>query len=315
MVSEPGKIVLTSLFVGAVAIAAYFSQSNKNWLSTDELGLERDSASAHYTRGDMVTGSVKSGPVVARSDSAAAIAGDLQAARNSLQRNDLVAAQAQLDVVRSAHRDDDQILALQKEIAAREEQAQHALAAVRVEKPTQPGAKSARSSSPSSGKTGRSHKIHFATHEHSNRASSYAKTRYVPETVVAVSAAGTTSGRTSSTGAPAVSSSSSPVSTQVRVVTNVASAPVASPPTQATSAPPPDPHAESTAQAAPVQSAAQLAPSTGSTLLKSDGGPKTRAEVRAEIARARADGTLPAFGNPDPAGPGGAPSLTGALRH
>ncbi len=123
MVSEPRKIVLTSLFVGAVAIAAYISQSNKNWLSTDELGLERDNASAHYTRGDMVTGSVRSGPVVARSDSAEAIAGDLRAARNSLQRNDLVAAQAQLDVVRSAHGDDGQVLALQREVAAREEQA------------------------------------------------------------------------------------------------------------------------------------------------------------------------------------------------
>jgi hypothetical protein len=167
-----------------------------------------------------------------------------------------------------------------------------------------------RSSSPSSGKTGRAHEIHFATHEHSNRASSYAKTRYVPEAVVAVSAGGTTS----STGAPGVASSSSPVSTQVKVVTNVTSAPAALPPTPVTSAPSPDPHAELTAQAPPVQSAAQLAPSAG-PLLKSDGGPKTRAEVRAEIARARADGSLPAFGNPDPAGPGGAPSLTGALRH
>jgi hypothetical protein len=37
--------------------------------------------------------------------------------------------------------------------------------------------------------------------------------------------------------------------------------------------------------------------------------PKTRAEVEMEIERARTDGALPRFGNPDPAGPGGAPSM------
>jgi hypothetical protein len=35
--------------------------------------------------------------------------------------------------------------------------------------------------------------------------------------------------------------------------------------------------------------------------------PKTRDEVRAELARARGDGSLPRFGNPDPYGPGGVP--------
>lgn len=318
MVSEPRKIVLTSLFVSAVAIAAYISQSGKSWLSADELGLERDNASAHYTRGDMVTGSVSAGPVVARSDSTAATAANLQAARKSLQRNDLVAAQAQLDAVRSTHRDDDQVLALQREVEARTKQAQQAQqapAAAHGERRAQQGSKSARSSSPSSGKTGRGHESYFATHEHSNRASSSAKTRRAPETVVATaSASSTTSRRAIGTGAPVVASASSPAPAQVKVVSNVTSAPAASTPTPTppTSAPPPDPQARLTVQAAPVQSPAQLGPSTGA-LLQSDGGPKTRAEVRAEIARARADGNLPAFGNPDPAGPGGAPSRTGAL--
>jgi hypothetical protein len=31
--------------------------------------------------------------------------------------------------------------------------------------------------------------------------------------------------------------------------------------------------------------------------------PMTRAQVRADLARARADGTIPRFGNPDPYGP------------
>ncbi len=322
MVVEPRKIVLTSLFVGALAIAAYISQSDKGWLPTDELGLERDNAS-HATRGDTITGSVSSGPVVARSDSAAAIAGDLQAARNSLQRNDLVSAQAQLDAVRSAHRNDDQVLALQREVEARAKQTQHALAVVHGEKPAQRGAKSARSSAPSSGKTGRSHESYVATREHSNRASSsYSKTRHAPETAVAaVSAGSLPSGRTSGVGAPAGASPSSSVPAEVKVLSNVISAPAVSTPirliqptepTEPASAPP-GPQAQLTPQAIPATSPPQLAPAA-STLLKSESGPKTRAQVRAEIARARADGSLPTFGNPDPAGPGGAPSMTGAPR-
>lgn len=320
MFSESRKIVLTSLFVGAVAIAAYVSQSGKGWLSTDELGLERDDASAHYTRGDIVTGSVTSAPVVARGDSAEAIATNLQAARRSLQRNDLVAAQAQLDALRSAHRNDDQVLALQREVEARAGQARHAPAAAYAEKPMQKEAKSVRPSSRSSGKTGRLHESYVATREHSNRASSsYAKTRHAPETAVtAVGVGSLSSGRASDVGAPAVAGSSSSVPAEVKGFSNVVSAPAASQPiqpiqliqptqqAQPTSAPP-------TPQVIPTSPASQLAPAA-STLLKSEGGPKTRAQVRAEIARARADGSLPVFGNPDPAGPGGAPSMTGALR-
>ncbi|MFM0047210.1 hypothetical protein [Paraburkholderia sediminicola] len=312
MVSEPRKIVLTSLFVCAVAIAAYISQSDKSWLSADEFGLEHDNASAYSTRGDTMSGSVSSGPVVARGDSATAIAGDLRAARNSLQRNDLVAAQAQLDAVRPAHRNDDQVLALQREVAAR---AQQAPVATHAEALVRQGWKSARLSSPSSGKSGRSHDRAAAMHEHSNRASSsYVKTRHVPETVVAAVGTGSTaSGRTRANGAPGVAAnavSSAPAA--VMVGSNTASAPAESQATQPTS-PPPVQQADLSAQAVPVQSSPQLVPPAGA-VLKSEGGPKTRAQVRAEIARARADGSLPAFGNPDPAGPGGAPSLTGAHR-
>lgn len=316
MVSEPRKIVLTSLLVGAVAIAAYISQSDKSWLSADELGLERDNASSHSTRGDTMTGSVSSGPVVKRSDLATAIAGDLQAARNSLQRNDLASAQAQLDAVRSAHRNDDQVLALQTEVEARAEQAQHAPVATHAEGPAGQGGKSARLSSLSSGKTAHSHESSAVTREHSSRASSsYAKTRHARETVVAAVGTGSTSSGKTRGGAPIVASVASSGPAALKVVPNGASAPAESQPAQQTPpiSAPPDRQADLTAQAVPAQSAPQLSPSAG-TVLKSEGGPKTRAQVRAEIARARADGSLPAFGNPDPAGPGGAPSLTGAHR-
>jgi hypothetical protein len=43
-------------------------------------------------------------------------------------------------------------------------------------------------------------------------------------------------------------------------------------------------------------------------------GPLTRSQVRADIARARSDGTIPRYGNPDPYGPArmarGAPAFS-----
>jgi hypothetical protein len=71
------------------------------------------------------------------------------------------------------------------------------------------------------------------------------------------------------------------------------------------------------AQAAPVTQAAPVVQSpppasTAQPVLVAQSGqaPKTRAEVREELIRARSDGDLPRFGNPDPAGPGGAMSMT-----
>lgn len=313
MISEPRKIVLTSLIVGVVGIAAYISQADKRWLSADEAGLERDNASALDTRGDTITGTVSTGPVVAPSDSAASIAGNLEAARHSLQRNDLAAAQAQLDAARSTYRGDDRVLALQREVAAREERAQ---AVVQVEKPGRQRAKPTRSSSLSSGNTVRHHENHVVTREHSNHApSSYAKTRWVPETAVATDSADSRSGGAASgvgvgVGAPATARSSPSVAAEAAEVSNVTSAPADPAPRPPVSTAPSVPQAGLTAQTAAW--GPELAPA--GTLANSEGGAKTRAQVRSEIARARADGALPAFGNPDPAGPGGAPSLTVAPR-
>lgn len=309
MISEPRKIVLTSLIVGVVGIAAYISQADKRWLSADEAGLERDNTSALDTRGDTITGSVSTGPVVAPSDSAASIAGNLDAARHSLQRNDLAAAQAQLDAVRSTYRSDDRVLALQREVAAREEQAQ---AVVQAEKPGRQRAKPTRSSSLSSGSTLRHHENHFVTHEHSTHTPSrYAKTRSAPETAVAADSAGSSSSGIASVGAPATARSSPSVAAEAAEVSNVTSAPADTAPRPPVSTAPSVPQAGLTAQTAAW--GPQLAPAAG-TSANSEGGAKTRAQVRSEIARARADGALPAFGNPDPAGPGGAPSLTVAPR-
>ncbi|MBU7438315.1 DUF4148 domain-containing protein [Paraburkholderia fungorum] len=321
MISEPSKIVLTSLIVGTLGIAAYISQSDKNWLPADDLGLEHGNTLARDAGGGTNSGSVSSGPVLTSGGSAAAIAGNLDAARHSLQRNDLAAAQAQLDAVRPAHRGDDQVRALQREVAARMEQAQQAQAAVQVRQPTRQGIKPAHAASLSSSNTVRSSEGHVATREQPKRVpASYAKTRRVPETAVTTAGAGSVlSGAASPVDAPATGRALPSVPAGVAEVSNVADAPGDSKPTVPASTAQSVPRAELTAQAASAQSAQsaqsapQLAPAAG-TSANSEGGVITRAQVRAEIARARADGALPAFGNPDPAGPGGAPSLTLAPR-
>jgi hypothetical protein len=129
--------------------------------------------------------------------------------------------------------------------------------------------------------------------------------------------------RKPATGGPTMASQPSSIQTGLNVMQGTSSAPVAvpAPPVQqgaqkppAVSTVPTEPQADLTTQA--TLPSPPLIPSTPSaaTGVKTDDGPKTRAQVRAEIARARQNGGLPAFGNPDPAGPGGAPSLTGAPR-
>ncbi|MEA3083267.1 MAG: hypothetical protein QOC89_964, partial [Paraburkholderia sp.] len=236
MVSEPRKIVLTSLLVGAIAIAAYISQSDKSWLASDDPGLERDSGATHETRSDTMTGSVTFGPVAGRGASAAALAGDLQAARNSLQRNDLASAQAQLDAVSAAHRDDDQVLALQREVEARAELVQHAPVPAQGEKVAPQGSKSARASLTSSGKSGRSHEGYVARREYANRAPRDAKIRRGTETAqAAVDDVSPSHGRVGG-GAPVVAGSSSSGLAEVKVVSSVTGTAAATQVTQVTQA-------------------------------------------------------------------------------
>ncbi|CAN7609993.1 DUF4148 domain-containing protein [Caballeronia sp. LjRoot29] len=60
-----------------------------------------------------------------------------------------------------------------------------------------------------------------------------------------------------------------------------------------------------------LASAQSVQPVDGNALAAtSNQVPKTRAQVRAELAQARMDGTISRFGNPDPYGPGGTPNFT-----
>jgi hypothetical protein len=299
MISRSGKIALTGLFIGAIAIAVSLSQSDHSWLSPDELGLERDTGGAHPTRSDTITGPVTAKPV-AVPDGSMAIAGQLYAVRNSLLNNDVITSQSQLESARTANRSEDQVLALQGNVPAQVAQMQPAPASAQADRATRQGPESARTSLAASGKTGRAYGPHATPRGSSNPTYTYAKNRRGSESAVAASsAASTSSAETGGAGESVFVGSLDSAPAEVK------------PPAQPVSALPSGSPSELTARASPASSSMASQPgASGDTLLKPEGGPKTRAQVRAELAQARADGSLPAFGNPDPAGPGGAPSLT-----
>ncbi|MGF6770815.1 hypothetical protein P3T18_003294 [Paraburkholderia sp. GAS199] len=331
MHDEARKRVFAGCIAGTLAVAAYVSQAGRPWLSADEPGIERSDASAYRTRGDVISGSVSAGPAVADNHADAAAA-RIQAARTSLQRNDVVAAQKQLDAVPSAHRNDAQVLSLQKEVAVRGQSAQRATTDVGRKRN---GSGAAQGASRTANRAAKPDGAYAATRhgrsrggnqpavrEVSGRTSTVAKNRSEPSTV----ATATNQWSMKSAGMSAGLTASAPASTPapMKVVSREANAPAASNGPAVTNSPAPVETTGSrnqstlTAQASPAPSIApapsqlsQLAQNdpAGGTAVRTDGGPKTRAQVRAEIVRARSDGSLPAFGNPNPAGPGGAPSL------
>jgi len=299
MINEPRKIALTGLFIAAVAIAVCVSQLGRGWLSLDEPGVERDDAAAYSARSDTTTG-----PVTARSAAipydSTAIAGQTYAVRNSLQDDDVTTAQSQPEAARAASQSEDQALASPGIEPAQVAQMQAAPAATQTDRVTQQAPKSARTSSPASGKSGRAYGPRATPRETSNSAYTHAKNQRSFESALAPgSAASTSSGKTETAGAPVFAGPPDPAPADIK------------PPAQPVSALPSGPPSELVARASATSSPVVPQPgASGGTLLKPEGGAKTRAQVRAEIAQARADGSLPAFGNPDPAGPGGAPNLT-----
>lgn len=314
MYGEPRKVVLSGLVVGAVAIAAYVSPSGRQWLSADEPGVGSGGESARHTRGDIMSGAITSGPVVVRGAPDAVLSSELQAARSSLQRNDFGAAQAQLDAVAATHKNDGQVAALQREVQVRAQASQQAQV-VAQEDP-----KATRTSSSSPVKGHHSRERHYAARDYSGRASGYATKRRAVETQATGASVDRIAGSSAPLDEPAVMTSRArAVAPTIRVGQGLSSAP-AVPPLIVQTPPgvsveqvsPSNRQAELTAQA-PLQSTSLQPTAPGGTLLKSD-GPKTREQVREEIVRARSNGSLPAFGNPDPAGPGGAPSLVNAQR-
>ena len=285
MISYPNRFILAGVLVGALALTAYAVRTGKLGLSEDPFGLGRDDVSASRTLDHALNRSLSSGTVSRDIGSDAGAARTLQAVRDSLQRNDLASARVLLNAMQALHKDDKQALTLRQDLQAREAKVDDAHGVVRAESP-QRTSESTRSVPRSMARTDRLREGSYPAGEHASRTSRHSRSKSAAQDkgqpdhgaeVVAV-APGSGSGERASSSPP---------------ITSIV------PPAALQSVPVPPP-------SAPIIEPAKPDPLP----VQSDQTPKTREQVRAELARARADGTLPRFGNPDPAGPGGTPSLT-----
>ena len=296
MMSNPKRTLLAGLLLGALVIGASVMRSDEDNLPEARSGSDRDGTSMS---GELDNGAVelqRSNPASAGSHSDD-ISHILQAIRDSLKRNDLASAKVLLGAVQTLHKDDSRALKLQKELQAREEKVD---AVPQVAPPDIPRttAKPTQSKTRFPARAAPLHKSAVPVREHTIGTSRHLRIMDAPQ-IKAASNGGVHAeaaspalgvGRTDS-GSPGGAPAVAPIAPTV----------ASTPPRPAIMRPTP-PMAEALP---PVQA---VAPKP--LPVQSDQAPKTRAQVRAELDRARADGSLPRFGNPDPAGPGGVPSGT-----
>jgi hypothetical protein len=194
-----------------------------------------------------------------------------------------------LGAEQALYKNDPRIMALEAELEAREELA----AKVHAAEPavTSP----ARSSPPAprfAERSGHSRSASSLNREHTNSRSYYEESRRTRQAEAVANS-------------PATRETPSPVlvdpgkdTDALRAAPSMADTAASS---QSTGVPPPLTQTVQSVQTDPAPAPAPVASTPNQ-------GPKTRDEVRMEVERARTDGALPRFGNPDPAGPGGAPS-------
>ncbi|TDN62484.1 DUF4148 domain-containing protein [Paraburkholderia sp. BL10I2N1] len=288
MIRESRKIFLAGLVISALAITAYVSRSNQH-LAGDQSSFERNDASASRGRDDMASGSVRLAPAFADSSSNAGMAQTLEAARDSLRRNDLVSARVLLDSMRSLHQDDEEVQALERDLRAREDMAEQASPVAHPEKAPET-VESPRPGPRSRAKADRLRGGTLAMREHAASASRHVQAGTTQQVKIAPN-----------TSADIQATSPAPEAVEVESAARQAASAVSGAPAVSQPIGPMQPDAEARQAVQTVQPASMpTAP---------DAGPKTRAQVRAELDRARTNGGIPRFGNPDPAGPGGTPSL------
>jgi len=287
MISDSTKIFLAGLVISALAITAYVSHLNQH-LAGDQSSIAHDDASASRARDDMTSGSVRSAPAFADSSSDASMAQALEAAQDSLRRNDLVSARVLLDGMRSLHQDNEQVQALERDLQAREDMSEQARPVAGPEKA--PGtAESPQPAPRSRAKADRLHGGALAVREHATSGVRRAQAGTIQPLRNAANNNADMPARN-----PEPESKMEPAERQA--ASTVAGVPAAS-----YSTGPMQPEAEAQKVVQTIQ--------PDSMPTAPDAGPKTRAQVRAELDRARTNGSIPRFGNPDPAGPGGTPNL------
>lgn len=278
MMSNPKRTVLAGLLLGVLVIGAVVMRSG------EEKRSERDGASVSGELDNSSTEARRSNPDSAsgHSDDVAHI---LQAVQDSLNRNDLASAKVLLGAVQTLHKDDSRALTLQKELQAREGKVDAARPVTAPDKPPNT-LKSSRFTSRWPAKDNRAHDSALPVREHTVSTSRHSRVRGAPEVKAPLNSGVSVDARSP------LAETGRTDSTSLEVTPTVASTPERPALTRAT---PPSQEAVQPVESKPLP-------------VQSDQAPKTREQVRSELYRARANGTLPRFGNPDPAGPGGLPS-------
>ncbi|WP_227245071.1 DUF4148 domain-containing protein [Paraburkholderia caribensis] len=216
----------------------------------------------------------------------AGIARVLQAVHDSLQRGDLASAHVLLDAVLTMRSDEPQALLLKKELAAREAQARELRQATPVEQSAaQPLARAHASA--------KTTHVRPAASRHVTDASERDQPAFDATPPVEIRSDSVKDNATASDHAAGTAPVQPPAQPEPVIASAVRTAATLAEPAEQ----PPAPAATSTAQ---THEPAAPSPAPGD-------GPKTRAQVRDELSRARQNGTMSRFGNPDPYGPGGSP--------
>ncbi|BDC40135.1 DUF4148 domain-containing protein [Paraburkholderia terrae] len=218
----------------------------------------------------------------------AGIARVLQAVHDSLQRGDLASAHVLLDAVLTMRSDEPQALLLQKELAVREAQAREMRSATLNEQSAAQPLSRARASAKTS-------HARSATSRHVTDTSDRDQPAIDATPLVDVRSDSATDNAAASDHAANTAALQPHKQPEPVIASAVQTAATVAEPVEQPSAP---------AAPSTVQSHEPTAPPPAAA--PSD-GPKTRAQVRDELSRARTNGSMSRFGNPDPYGPGGSP--------
>jgi hypothetical protein len=274
MVIHPKRLVFAGVFVVALAVTSYLPRLVQNALHHNQSlsdGYD-DSGSA----GGMPDRAPASGAVLTDPRAENSPTRILQAVRDSLQRNDLQSAEVLLRAARALDINNPQAIALQHELDARKTQTASPETSAKGTVTQQ------RAELRSVIRTSRAASRTAQNRERPRRAPLQAR-----EAVDTVANVSTEKNRPVETVAP----TPEVIENQRRAINSVP--PVALAPAFVT--------APAIASPPVVQQTVRPAPAP---VVELSQGPKSREQVRAELERARTDGSLPRFGNPDPAGPG-----------
>jgi hypothetical protein len=267
LLSEPRLIVLTSLVFGAVVIGAYVSQRDNDWSSGQDASLVADNE-----RG-LGGARVAAGPGEGQPGATLSA----QALRRRALRDDVAASRTQPNMSIGAQAGD--ALAIAALELARQTNREQQMEPTPQAAPKS-NVKANRTQTPSTARTEHAHPGRVASAEHTKGKPGATKRTHSTQGVATTSGSGHARGGNHS--------SSSSAERSAKTAASVAPQPWSLP-------------QDARQDAEPSATVSRSGfPAPAQTQAVANNGPKTRAEVQAELAHARESGTLPEFGK----GPG-----------